>query len=201
MSDYKPAGSVRQTQFSVDPIFTNRWSPRAMTGAQIDAPTLMTLFEAARWAPSSGNGQPWRFVYAQRATETWPAFLDLLVPGNRLWCANASALVVIASRDTAEHNGKPAPTHSFDTGAAWMSLSLQGSLLGLVVHGMAGFDWVRAKELIGLPDGFSVEAMCAIGYPAAPETLPEALREREKPSDRKPMSQWLFEGKYVDPSL
>ena len=117
-----------------------------MSGEAIDESELLTLFEAARWAPSSGNSQPWRFLYARRDTEHWPVFLDLLVERNREWCVNAAALVVFVSRTVHEQTGRALITHAYDTGAAWMSLALQGWLKGLVVHGMAGFDYGRARD-------------------------------------------------------
>jgi nitroreductase len=171
-----------------------------MSGAHVDKGALMTLFEAARWAPSSSNAQPWRFVYVLRGSPAWPKFIDALTPRNRLWCANAGALVVIASRRDFEANGKPNKTHSFDTGAAWMSLALQASLLGLIAHGMAGFDYGAAGELIGLPDGFAVEAMCAIGHPGPIENLAEELRGSERPNGRKPVSAFAFEARFPDAS-
>jgi nitroreductase len=186
----------RQPEHPVDPLFPNRWSPRSMTGGHVEKETLMTLFEAARWAPSSNNNQPWRFFYAQRASEAWPRFFNLLVPMNQAWCRNAGALIIMVSKTTFDHSGKPSLTHSFDTGAAWMSLALQGSMLGLVVHGMQGFDYAAAQVTLGLPDGYAVEAMCAVGRPAPAESLPENLREREKPSQRKPMAEIVFEGRF-----
>lgn len=190
------ARAARHPEHPVDPLFPGRWSPRSMTGGHVEKESLMTLFEAARWAPSSSNGQPWRFCYALRATEAWPRFFNLLAPNNQAWCQNAGALIIILSKKDFEHNGKPSPTHSFDAGAAWMSLALQGHMLGLVVHGMAGFDYAAAQVTLGLPDGYSVEAMCAVGRPAPAENLPEKLREREKPSQRKPVSEFVFEGRY-----
>jgi len=166
-----------------------------MSGAHIPKESLLTLFEAARWAPSSNNNQPWRFLYALRGSDAWPRFFDLLVPNNQTWCLQAGALAVMASKNTFE-NGKPSLTHSFDCGAAWMSLALQGSLLGLVVHGMQGFDYGKAIETVGLPDGYSIEAMCAIGYPAPAENLPEPLKSREVPSSRKRVEEFAFEGKF-----
>lgn len=194
MTDFVPAGPFREANHPVDPIFINRWSPRAMSGAHISIESLQSLFEAARWAPSSNNNQPWRFIYARRATENWPRFFEALVPSNQSWCMAASALVVIVSRLRFEYNDKPALSHSFDTGAAWMSLALQGSMQGLVVHGMGGFDMEKASVAIGLPEGYVIEAMCAIGYPAPADALPEALRAKEVPSGRKAVAEIAFEG-------
>lgn len=188
----------RQPEFPVDPLFPERWSPRAMSGAHVEKAALMSLFEAARWAPSSNNAQPWRFVYALRGTPAWPKFMEPLTPRNKAWCAHAGALIVIASRRDFEHNGKPNKTHSFDTGAAWMSLALQASQLGLIAHGMAGFDYGAMGALIGLPDGYAVEAMCAVGYPGPIENLPEELRGTEKPNGRKPVSAFASEARFPD---
>lgn len=165
-----------------------------MDGEPVSQTDLMRLFEAARWAPSSGNGQPWRFVYARAGTPEFDTFYDLLVEGNRPWCARAGALVVVLSR-THSDSGRPAPTHSFDAGAAWMSLALQGSLMGMVIHGMAGFDYSRARTELGVPDDLAVEAMIAIGYPGRVEDLPEKYRAREVKSGRRPLSELVFEGR------
>ena len=154
----------------------------------------MQLFEAARWAPSSSNSQPWRFVNARAGTDHFAPFLDLLVDANKAWCVRAGALVVIVSKETFD-NGSPSRTHSFDAGAAWMSLALQAQILGLVAHGMAGFDYERAAALVGLPEGYAVEAMCAIGHPGNVDDLPERYRAREVPSGRRPAAQSVFEGK------
>ena len=184
----------RKPDHPVEKIFVDRWSPRAMSGAAVSQEELMRLFEAARWAPSSFNNQPWRILYARRDTEHWKRFFDLLVEQNRVWVKNATYLLVFVSKKTFDHNGKPSITHSFDTGAAWENLALQGSALGLVVHGMQGFDYDRAKSELNVPDEFSVEAMVAIGRPGRKEDLPEALRERESPSDRRKLSETIFEG-------
>ncbi|MDB5047604.1 MAG: nitroreductase [Fibrobacteres bacterium] len=186
----------RQPQYPVDPLFPNRWSSRAMSGAHVSRETLMTLFEAAHWAPSSFNNQPWRFVYALRGSEAWPRFFEMLTPMNKLWCANAGALIVMASKNTFDHNGKPSITHSFDTGAAWMSLALQAGMLGLTAHGLQGFDYGAAIDAVGLPDGYSVESMCAIGHPGSPDVLPEDMRAREHPSGRKAVAEVVFEGRF-----
>lgn len=184
----------RQPDHPVERMLYHRWSPRAMSGKPLTKADLMRLFEAARWAPSSFNEQPWRFVYAGREDEHWPRFLDLLSEGNRRWAAAASVLVVVLSRTTFERNDNPSRTHSFDTGAAWQNLALQGSRMGLVVHGMAGFDHVRARGTLEVPEEFAVEAMIAVGRPAPAASLPESLREREVPSGRKPVAELAFSG-------
>ena len=185
---------LRNADYDVAPLFPGRWSPRAMSGESIDKSELLTLFEAARWAPSSSNNQPWRFIYAFRGTSHWDRLFPLLSKNNKSWCKNAAALVLIVSNTTFDHNGKFSRTHSFDTGAAWENFALQGSINGLVVHGMQGFDYDRAREVCAIPDGFIVEAMVAVGRPGPVDVLPEALILREKPNTRKPQYMMFFEG-------
>lgn len=189
----------RRADYPIDQLFVDRWSPRAMSGEPLDEQELLPLFEAARWAPSSGNSQPWRFVYARRGTPYWPVFLDLLVERNREWCVNAAVLVVFVSRTVHEQTGRPMGTHAYDTGAAWMSLALQGWLRGLVVHGMAGFDRERARNALAVPNEFAVNAMAAIGKPGRVEDLPESQRSRESPSQRRPLAESLIEGAFPAP--
>jgi nitroreductase len=186
----------RNADHPIDSLFLDRWSPRAMSGEPITDEELFTLFEAARWAPSSFNNQPWRMLYAKRDTSHWLLFLDLLVEFNQSWAKNAAALVVFISKTTFDHNGEPAATHSFDTGAAWAYLALQGSARGLVVHGMQGFDYDKARTALNVPDGFQVEAMAVIGKPGRHEDLPAKLQERETPSDRRKLTETVFEGPY-----
>ncbi|MCC6526770.1 MAG: nitroreductase family protein [Polyangiaceae bacterium] len=185
----------RVAEHEVLPLLVARWSPRAMSGEPLAAGALARLFEAARWAPSGGNVQPWRFVYAETGTPEMAAFLDLLEPGNRVWCVRAAALVVVASQTTLA-DGRPHPTHAFDAGAAWMSLALQGSSMGLVVHAMGGFDRARAPAVAGLPDGWAVQCMIAVGRPGRVEDLPERLQAREGPSSRKPVGEIAFRGRF-----
>ena len=186
----------RKADHPVAGIFLDRWSPRAMTGEPISEEELLTLFEAARWAPSSYNYQPWRFLYARRDGEYWQTFVELMVEFNQSWARNAAVLVVFISRTQFDFNGEPAPTHSFDTGAAWMNLALQGFLNGLVVHGMQGFDYERARTDLKVPDGFQVEAMCAIGKPADPATMTDDLRAKESPSGRRKLEETICEGPF-----
>jgi nitroreductase len=186
----------RKSRYKINELFINRWSPRAMSGAEISDEELMTLFEAARWAPSSFNGQPWRFLYAKRDTPSWKIFFDLLVPFNQAWTKNAAVLILVITRTTFEWNNKPERTHSFDAGAACENLALQGFLDGLVVHGMEGFDYDRAKEDLDIPEDYHVEAMFAVGKPGAVKNLSPELQERELPSDRKNIEEFAFEGKF-----
>jgi nitroreductase len=184
----------RKADHPIEPIFLRRWSPRAMSGEPIRDDELMTLFEAARWAPSTYNEQEWRFLYARRDGECWPAFLDLLVEANRVWCVRAAVLVVVLSHKVFSRNGKPNPVHTFDTGAAFENLALQGAAMGLVIHGMAGFDRDKARRVLKVPDDYAIEAMIAIGRPGNPDDLPAELRERETPTGRKPIKAFAHEG-------
>jgi len=184
----------RKPEYDVDPVFLNRWSPRAMSGEEVSEAELMTLFTAARWAPSANNNQPWRFIYARKNTPHWQRFFDLLAELNQVWAVNAAVLAVVISKNTFDHNEKFSRTHSYDAGAAWENLALQGSLKGLVVHGMQGFDYDRAKEALRVPDGYQVEAMMAIGKPGKKEALPDKYREREFPSGRKKLTEIIMEG-------
>jgi len=188
--------AARQAEHPIASLFVDRWSPRAMSGEAVSTAELMTLFEAARWAPSAGNTHPWRILYAHRDTEHWPVFFDLLVERNQKWCRNAAALLVFVSRTTNEETGKPLRTHSYDTGAAWENLALQGTLRGLVVHGMAGFDYARARVVLEVPDDFTVEAMAAVGKPGRKEDLPEDFQARELPNTRRPISELVFNGRF-----
>jgi nitroreductase len=166
-----------------------------MSGEALAESDLLVLLEAARWAPSSGNAQPWRMLYAHRDSEHWALFFDLLAEGNRKWCVNAAVLVLFVSK-TISDSGRQLVTHTYDTGAAWENLALQGTLKGLVVHGMQGFDYERARQTLQVPDEFRVEAMAAIGRPGRKEDLPEALQARETPSPRKPLADVAWEGPF-----
>lgn len=188
----------RKPGYDISPLIVNRWSPRAMTGEPLTDDELMPLFEAARWAPSSANNQPWRFIYAKRDDPEWKTFFGLLMEGNQSWCKDAAALVVIISRKTLEYKEKPNPTHSFDTGSAWVSLAMEGTKRGLVVHGMGGIYYDKIPAALDIPDNFHVEAMCAIGKRAPKETLPEAIQEREFPSDRKPLTEIVMHGRFKE---
>ena len=194
----------RTADYPIDPMFLERWSPRAFTGEPIAEADLLTMLEAGRWAASSYNSQPWRFVYARRDTPPWPRLLDLLVPANRAWARAASALVVLISDSLMRRPGAdrdvPSPTHSFDAGTASGYVALQAMRMGWHVHGMVGFDRDRAFADLNVPAGHRVEAVYAVGRLGDPSTLPEPLRAREHLNGRQPLTQLAFEGTFPPPA-
>jgi len=194
-SKFEESLKQRQPTYNINSLFLKRWSPRSFKNMPIKEQDLLTLFEAARWAPSSFNNQPWRFIYAQKNTKNWDTFFSLLTEGNKEWAKNAAALIIIASFKKFDKTGKPSRTHSFDTGAAWMSLALEAAERGLVAHGMEGFDYEQAKKACEISSDYQVEAMAAIGYPDSLNNLSKKLRKLEKPSERKPLTDFVFEGK------
>jgi nitroreductase len=191
--------SPREPAHPVHPLFLERWSPRAFDGSDIPDADLLTMFEAARWAPSAFNSQPWRFLYAKKGDSDWARFLSLLIPWNQSWADSASVLVYILSDTlpmTDRKTGEPAPstTHSFDAGAAWASLALQASLMGYHAHGMSGIQYDLARAELGIPERYALDAACAIGRIGDPLQLDDKLRARETPSDRKPLADFVFRG-------
>ncbi len=188
--------AIRTADHPIDPIFLNRWSPRAFTQQPVSEEQVLTVLEAARWAPSASNLQPWRFIYALRGEPEFDTLLSLLVPFNEGWAKNAGALIFVASV-TSFDGERQIPTHSFDAGAAWMSLALQAEKMGLIAHGMAGLDYEKAPLILGLPDNVRLEVGLALGYKGEINTLPDFLQEREAPSGREPLSNLAFKGKFA----
>jgi nitroreductase len=190
--------NTRVADYPLDAQFLARWSPRAFSGEKIPDAELRSLFEAARWAPSSYNLQPWRFFYALRGTPDFDIFLGLLMEFNQGWAKDAGVLVILASKTTAILPGNDAPvptrTHSFDTGAAWAYFALAAQQRGWAAHAMGGFDVARATATLNLPDDIQPEVAIAIGRRGDPSTLPESLRARETPSPRNPQSEFTFLG-------
>lgn len=188
----------RTSSFDIDPLFLERWSPRAFDGKPISQVELETILEAGRWAPSSFNLQPWRFVYAHRDTPAWDRLFSLLIPFNQGWVKTASVLMFVVSQSHSVPAGKDKPvqsySHSFDAGAAWGSMALQAIRMGLHAHGMTGFNAEESYKVLNVPEGFRVEAAVAIGRKGDPAVLPESLAAREMPSDRRPLSETMMEG-------
>jgi len=190
----------RTPNYDIAPLLIDRWSPRSMTGETLTDEEFFPLFEAARWAPSSFNGQLWRFIVARRQNrEEFERFHSLLTPGNQLWAKAAGALIVVASRMRFEYNDKPSVTHAFDAGAAWENLAIEATRRELVAHAMEGFDYGRAKTELSIPDDFEVHAMIAIGRRGPAENLPEKYRASEHPNSRRPLMEIVFEGTFGRP--
>jgi len=180
----------RTSEYPINEIILNRWSPRAMTGELIDDDTLMSFFEAARWAPSSMNNQLVRFVYAKHDTEHFNKFMSVLVEFNQKWCTNAAVLVMIISRKNSYHKNMPQPSYSLEAGACMQNLMLEASSKGYVAHGMTGMDKETALKLLGLTDEWQVDVMIALGV----FDKAKSKEMNEEISGRKPLSQLAFEG-------
>ncbi len=183
----------RTPENGISPLFLNRWSPRAFTNQPITDEDLNAILEAAHWAPSSYNDQPWRFIVA-KTEEHLGVFQAFLGDFNKLWASSAPVLVLIAS-DSKRENGDPNGAHAFDAGAAWSSLALQATLKGISTHAIGGFDREVARRVLEIPEQFELHAVIAIGYRGDKSSLPEGIAEREVPNGRKPLNQVVFEGK------
>lgn len=195
-----PIQNPRVADHPIAEQFLSRWSPRAFDDTAITRDELLSLLEAARWAPSGGNVQPWRFIYALRDDEAWPQLLGSLVPSNQVWAKNAAALVAIASAAEYTWPGqaepKPNASHAFDAGAAWGYLALQATLSGWSAHAMGGFDKDALAKAVGLPDKHALHAVVAIGRRGDPAALPENLRARESPNARRPLAENVHHGAF-----
>ena len=189
----------RKTESSVHDQFTARWSPRAFKDTALTDADLQPLFEAARWAPSASNNQPWRFAYGLRGDAGFAKIAEALVPFNRAWAEKAGALVVVASASTVEKDGeaKPNPWAAFDSGTAWGYFALQAVHEGLVSHAMGGFDAEVLAKNLNLPAGYELHAVVAVGHRGNAADLPEMLQSREAPSDRVALSAIVGHGGFV----
>lgn len=181
--------------YPIHELLRRRWSPRAFAPRSIDALDLLSIFEAARWAASSANEQPWRFLVALRDDpEEFARMLACLVPGNQRWAQNAGALVLTVAHLNSERSGKPNAYAWHDTGMALAHMLLEATSRRLAVHPMAGFDAAAARAAYSIPEEFAPVAALAIGHPASPDTLPQDLRERElAPRVRRALGQMVYE--------
>jgi nitroreductase len=184
----------RKAEAEVDRLFLDRWSPRAFDPEPLSGVDIKSLFEAAKWAPSCFNEQPWLFIYAVTKKDL-AVFLDLLTDSNKIWAKNAPVIIFLFAHRRFAANGKPNDWSKFDSGAAWMSFTVQARLMGLYTHGMAGFHRDRVCAALGVPEG-DYEPVCAIvaGRYGDREALPEKLKASEAPNDRKPLSKVAMEG-------
>ena len=190
----KPA----ETQYPIHDLLKRRWSPRAFAERPVEPEKLKSVFEAARWAPSSNNEQPWRFIVASKDDETkWTRLLACLVENNRKWAFRAPVLILSVASLNFEEDAKPNRHALHDTGMAVENLVLQVIALGLAAHQMAGFDVEKARADLKIPLGYEPVAMIAVGYPGEAALLPDRLRERElQPRVREPISSWVFSGRW-----
>lgn len=179
----------RISETGIDPVFLDRWSPRAFDESAMEPADLMTMLDAAHWAPSAFNYQPWRFITAMRGDANWEGYLELLIPFNRSWASTASALVFFVSETVMGDPEKPSLSHSFDTGAAWAFFALQAAKMGYHVHGMTGLEFEAAQASLAIPDGWKLEAAAAVGRIGDKASLPDYLAAKEVPSTRKRLSE------------
>ncbi|SMQ85853.1 Nitroreductase [Devosia lucknowensis] len=190
---------ARSTDLAIDPDILGRWSSRSFTGEALPISDLMIMIEAARWAPSAFNAQPWHFIHARRGSPSWDGLVALINPFNRSWAQHAAALIFVASkttRTTSTGTVLASRSHSFDAGAAWALLAMQATKMGWAVHPMQGFDQEQAPQVLGLPDGWKLEIAIAVGRRGDGTGLSEDLKAREKPSQRKPITDISSEGRF-----
>jgi nitroreductase len=189
---HKPAPS----DFPVHQLIIDRWSPRAFSEKPVPPDVLRSLFEAARWAPSSSNEQPWAYLVATRDDhENFAKMLSVLVEFNANWAKSAPVLALAVAQLNFAKNNAPNRNALYDTGAATALLSVEATARGLAVHQMAGFDPAKAREVFAIPSGWEAIAALAIGYPGDPNSLPQPLKDRElAPRTRKPLSEFVMAG-------
>jgi nitroreductase len=187
--------AIRSVSQDIEPLILNRWSPRAFAEQAVSDELLTSLFEAARYAPSASNVQPWRFIVAKRE-EDRRIFHSFINEKNRQWCERAPVLVLLAGQRMNTVNGKPNRTYAFDTGAAWAYLALEATRQGLITHAMAGFMQDKAREALGIPENYEPLIVIAIGYRSDVTMLDPEFQEREKPSARYPLIDTVFEGRF-----
>ena len=189
------------TDAPLHPLLATRWSTRAFDAEErLDAQQVTTLLEAARWAPSSGNGQPWRFAVAHRGDALHGRVVETLKPGNRTWAPSAALLVVLVV-ETADADGRDRPTGQLDVGLALAALGTQASADGLSVHAMAGFDGDALAEVLDLPGRLRPLVVVAVGHHDPGASLDERLRERESaPRQRLPLADLVLAGDVEPPA-
>jgi nitroreductase len=184
------------TDHPIHDLIRDRWSPRSWADKPVDHKVLASLFEAARWAPSSYNAQPWSYIVATKDhPQEFSKMLGVLVEFNAGWAKNAPVLALAVAHLNFKHNGAPNRNAFYDTGAATALLALEATADGLAVHQMAGFDAVAAKREYNIPQEYEAIAAFAIGYPGDPQALPDKLRDGETaPRTRKPLSEFVMSG-------
>jgi nitroreductase len=193
---------LADTQAPIHELIRQRWSPRAFAERRVEPDKLVTLFEAARWAASASNEQPWAFLVATQAdAKNYEYMLGVLVDFNRSWANKAPVLILTLAHTQFEKDGRPNRHAFYDLGQAADNLSLQATALGLATHPMAGFNIEAARERFGVPAGWEPVSVIALGYPGDPDSLNEKLREREfAQRQRKPLRNFVFSGAWGHPA-
>jgi len=193
------------TQAPIHDIIANRWSPRAYDANKaVSQKQIISLLEAARWAPSCFGDEPWRFVvWDKNQDETaWEKAYDCIVPGNKTWAKDAPVLILICADTLFSHNQKPNRWANYDTGAAAVSLCLQATSMGLVTHQMGGFDGEKTHAAFGIPEQIEMMSMLAVGYAADADTLSDEFKERAlAPRKRRPLGELFYDGVWNQPII
>lgn len=180
----------RKSKYGIQKNILNRWSPRKLTGEEINDKDLMALFEAASYAPSAMNNQLTRFIYVKKDSNNWSVFFNFLNKGNKDWCKNASALVVIISRKNSYYKNNPQKKYSFEAGAAFENMAIEATSRGIIAHAMGGFDEEKLRKNLKIDDVWSIEVMVAVGF--------LDKKSDEEASIRKPLNELVFEGEFKE---
>ncbi len=197
MENIKP---LKKTDYSVHQLIANRWSGRSFDSRAVEDEKLFSLLEAARWASSSMNEQPWHFIVTKKGNKAFDDLFSTLMPGNQLWADKAPILILTVVKTVFSANGRDNYYAEHDLGLAVGNFSLQATHLELNLHQMGGFDREKAKELFQLPENYRPVSVIALGYLGKPDTLPEKYQQSEvAPQNRRSIQDFTFNGKWNNP--
>lgn len=193
MTTTHPIEKQAVTSVPIHELLADRWSPRAFENRFIDNQELKSLLEAARWAPSSMNEQPWRFLYAHRGEQAFDLILETFAESNKSWAQHAAMLMLTLVKQSYTANGQPNRSAHYDLGLAVANLSIQATHLGIGVHQIGGFSSEKARQLFDVPEDYEVVTGLVLGYFGSPESLPPTLMQRElAPRRRKELNEISF---------
>lgn len=189
------------TAFPINELAKNRWSPRAFEDKPVAMEKLISLLEAARWSPSGGNEQPWRFMVGQGQNETWEKIYATLADGNKEWNGNVPVLIMAIGYKISSWDGGTSDYFQYDTGQAVAHLTIEAMNQGLHCHQMGGFSAEKARELFDVPDDYLPLTVIAVGYIGNPESLSDKLKKREiQERSRKQLNEIVFSRKFGEPA-
>jgi nitroreductase len=193
----KPANN----NFQILETLRQRWSPRAFSDRMVEKEKLQSIFEAARWAPSSMNEQPWRFIVGIKGDDSWQRIYDSLVQWNQQWAGNAPVLIMNLGKKTFAYKGRPNGTYQYDTGQAVAMMTIEAQNLGLYAHQIGGFSQQKAAEVLQIPEDYHPISITALGYYGDPSSLPEDIQESEQAERKRHLLQDIvFSGKFGESS-